>query len=186
MHVARLYAFLAASTALAASRPTVTVVLEFEKAAAPAVIAEMEREATQLFAELGIRVDFKLRDELGEYPQFERLVNVRFNGDCKVDKTPQASAPRGALAFTHVVDGVVLPFSEVGCGRVREFVRASLRSFESDADLVFGRALGRVVAHELYHMVARTRKHGKGIAQRALTAFELISPARGFISAGAF
>jgi hypothetical protein len=33
-------------------------------------------------------------------------------------------------------------------------------------DLLLGRALGRVVAHELYHIVAQTARHGRaGVAK---------------------
>ena len=43
------------------------------------------------------------------------------------------------------------------------------------ADELFGRALGRVVAHELYHMLTNTGKHGKsGIARDSLSAQQLI------------
>lgn len=40
---------------------------------------------------------------------------------------------------------------------------------------LLGRALGRVVAHEIYHALARSRYHGqRGVAKRSLTAEDLI------------
>jgi len=41
-------------------------------------------------------------------------------------------------------------------------------------DVVFGRAIARVLAHELYHVLARTESHAaKGVAQRALSGSDL-------------
>jgi len=41
---------------------------------------------------------------------------------------------------------------------------------------MLGRAMGRVLAHELYHIVADTAGHGEnGVAQPALSARELTS-----------
>jgi hypothetical protein len=41
-------------------------------------------------------------------------------------------------------------------------------------DEAFGRALGRVVAHELYHVLARTLRHGVvGVAKACYSPVEL-------------
>ncbi len=44
------------------------------------------------------------------------------------------------------------------------------------SDLLFGRALARVLAHELYHVLAKTHSHtGQGIADKSLSGAQLIS-----------
>jgi hypothetical protein len=41
---------------------------------------------------------------------------------------------------------------------------------------LFGRSLGRVMAHELYHVLLRTRAHGRsGLARPAQTQAELLA-----------
>jgi hypothetical protein len=43
-------------------------------------------------------------------------------------------------------------------------------------ELLFGRALGRVVAHEVYHMMAKTAQHGaNGVTVPALSGAQLIA-----------
>jgi hypothetical protein len=45
------------------------------------------------------------------------------------------------------------------------------------ADLLLGRALGRVVAHEVVHMLAKSSRHSKeGLEKPALSGSQLIAP----------
>jgi hypothetical protein len=45
-----------------------------------------------------------------------------------------------------------------------------------DREEAFGRAVGRVVAHELYHIFANTQKHGSvGVAKESYTVQDLMS-----------
>jgi hypothetical protein len=45
------------------------------------------------------------------------------------------------------------------------------------ADQLFGRALGRVLAHEVVHMLTRSGSHSReGVTQRSLTGNQLIAP----------
>lgn len=143
-------------------------------------IDEMKRESARILRERGVDLDFKLASELEAMPQFERLVRMRFDGECRMENVPRADAPTGPLGFTHLANGAVLSFSEVHCGKVRDLVRCSILHFDSAADVVLGRALGRVAAHEVYHMLAETRKHGRGIARSALTVKQLTAPDQGF------
>ena len=70
-----------------------------------------------------------------------------------------------------------LTFGEIECDRVKQSVQRVLPGIpSSNGDRLYGRALGRVAAHEMYHMLAGTRKHSKtGLTQSSLTADELIS-----------
>ena len=44
-------------------------------------------------------------------------------------------------------------------------------------DLLFGRALGRVIAHEVVHMLSKSGAHGnQGVAKPALSGSSLIAP----------
>jgi len=84
---------------------------------------------------------------------------------------------RRALGSTRVTDGRVQPYSEVECDQVRQ----ALSYLAPGADMrekqqALGRALARVVAHELYHVFAKTTEHAaKGLAKASQPLQELVS-----------
>ena len=67
---------------------------------------------------------------------------------------------------------------EVDCDRLRTVLRSDLEGRDASGwSLMFGRALGRVLAHEMYHVLAHTAKHGRtGVTKGALSARELTAP----------
>lgn len=88
-----------------------------------------------------------------------RLVVVNFKGACEPTMTPPWIRPIGTLGDSAVVGGVVLPFATIDCNRVRSLLGHTM-SHESDrASFLLGRALRRVLAHEIYHILAATTKH---------------------------
>jgi hypothetical protein len=78
-----------------------------------------------------------------------------------------------------VSDGDLLPFSDIDCDRIWRFIQSELSACESARhNRHFGRALGRVLAHELYHIFANTTKHARGgIAKACYTAPDLLADA---------
>jgi hypothetical protein len=81
----------------------------------------------------------------------------------------------GWLGRTIASDGEITDFVEIDCTRVAA-VRPRMRYAErARFDLFLGRALARVLAHELYHLLADTRVHGKNPLTRPyLRALELL------------
>jgi hypothetical protein len=136
----------------------------------------MEAESQRIAKQAGIRVRFLERSKAAA-EEFSDLVVFRMKGRCEMDTMPALLDERGPFAWAFTADGNVLPFGEVKCDRVRESIKTALRPADyRKADELFGRALGRVVAHELYHMLANTKHHGKsGVAKDALSAKQLIS-----------
>jgi hypothetical protein len=84
---------------------------------------------------------------------------------------------RGPLASTYETDGQVQPFSEVSCDRVSSFVRAGINTRDlKKADMLIGKALGRVVAHELVHMLTGAKDHShEGVFKPGLTVEQLVA-----------
>ncbi|MFY9727215.1 MAG: hypothetical protein WAJ87_17085, partial [Bryobacteraceae bacterium] len=74
--------------------------------------------------------------------------------------------------------GVILPFAEVDCQRIRGFTQKQLLTMPAeDREKVYGRALGRVLAHELYHIFANTAAHSSsGVGKSKYTVQDLLSP----------
>jgi hypothetical protein len=101
---------------------------------------------------------------------------VKLVGRCDMDglaATPMA----GPLGWSHEANGVVLPFSDLACDNIRSQVQiAPITGNPFRGNLLLGRAMGRVLAHELYHIVADTSAHADiGVAQSALSARQLTS-----------
>jgi hypothetical protein len=155
------------------SNPVTAVVLpngRYSKVA----IREMGREAGHILKQSGIA----LRWRIGAPPQAVNgmLIVVKLQGHCDMDGSPAFLEP-GALGWAHEVNGDILPFSDLACDNLRGVVEAAIADGNpARANVLLGRAMGRVLAHELYHIVADTTEHGReGITQAVLTPRELTS-----------
>ncbi len=168
-------ALLATLTVYAA--PAVTLVLQFDDAYSAQSLDAMKREVASIVGESGIKVDWRLRQDVQVSDSFEKMVVVRFRGACAMEQIPQYPDERGYYAFTHVSDGEVLPFSEVECDKVSSSIRPAMSQSQwQQRDSVFGRALGRVLAHELFHMLAKSERHaGEGVTRSALSPAQLVA-----------
>lgn len=157
--------------------PEITILLQFDGKPSPKAVSEMEREMERILKDSGIRFTWRLREDVEVGQTFPDVVLVRFRGRCSMDSFPVLFDEMGSYAETYTVDGQVLPFTDVRCDKVRVSLRSAMtgRDYER-GDFVMGRALGRVLAHEIYHIVAQTGVHGDdGVAQRALSGAELLS-----------
>lgn len=156
--------------------PEIAVIVQADETFSPQAWQAMEAESQRIAKQAGLRVRFVERSQAAA-EQFTDLVVFRMKGRCEMDTLPALLDERGPFAWAFTADGNVLPFGEVKCDRVRESIKTALRPADyRKADELFGRALGRVVAHEIYHMLANTKKHGKsGIAKDSLSAQQLIA-----------
>jgi hypothetical protein len=105
------------------------------------------------------------------------LAVISFKGRCDTAGLVRRAATPGPLGWTHISDGSILPFSDVDCNGVRALLQSDLLSLPATGrDAAFGRALARVLAHELYHIFADTTHHGScGIGKEAYTARDLLA-----------
>lgn len=177
------FALCALNAANLGTSPEVAVVVQADETFSPQAWQAMEAEGKRIAKQAGIRVRFVERSRAAS-EQFTDLVVFRMKGRCEMDTMPALLDERGPFAWAFTADGNVLPFGEVKCDRVRESIKTALRPSDyRKADELLGRALGRVVAHELYHMLANTKTHGKsGVAKDALSAQQLVSERLDFSS----
>lgn len=182
MRRAALGLLLTASFALRASAGTrpvsadLTVLLDFQGPRSDKAVAAMEGETQNILKPTGLRLDW--RGVAGaSQGSYKDLVVVRFKGDCVVKPVPIVYDELGPLAFTYTTDGDVQPFSVVECDKVTRFVRSAMWGSDfSKAELLLGRALGRVVAHELVHILTASGDHGtEGVEKPALSSRQLIA-----------
>jgi hypothetical protein len=88
---------------------------------------------------------------------------------------PEAAG--GALGSTKTANGRVLPFSEVECDRIRTSIAPLTIGYSpGEREALLGRSLGRVLAHELFHVFADTDKHGRdGVSKTTYTRKDLLT-----------
>jgi hypothetical protein len=169
-----------AATAVNMPPSELTVILDFKGPHARVSVNEMKRESGVILKSTGIVLKWRM---LGEDPSasYSDLVVITFNGACSY-QPPEPAPPRydelGPYAITHTADGEVQPFGEVDCDRVVRSARRAMSPADyARADLLVGRAMGRVVAHELVHMLTKSGRHdAEGVERAALSGRQLIEP----------
>lgn len=168
----------AACAAMRLTAPDLTVVLDFKGSFSQTAVASMEREASEILATTGIRLGWRNPATAAD-ASFADLVVFTFRGSCVVEQGP---APPfydelGPLAITRTANGEIQPFGEVDCGRVAASVRSAMWGGDfARKDELLGRALGRVLAHELVHMLTKSGEHSReGVQRAALSGKQLIS-----------
>ncbi len=168
----------------AADVAPIAMFADFENLPSATSISEMEQEVSAILKPSGLQISWhSLKDrKVGE--SFPDLVVLRFRGSCQVTDSNQYSELRPGmevktLAFTAISDGQILPFTDIFCDQVRRYIGPNITETNlMKRDTVYGRALGRVVAHELYHILVKTTEHSKsGVACSVHTRKDLTNSA---------
>ena len=156
----------------------ITVLVSFDHPYSRQSFAAMKSQLQSVLNSVGLRLEVRDRNEVLPNAEFPELVVFQMKGHCTMDALPVAalSDERGPLAMAYSSDGQVLPFGEVEC----DTVRMSLQRIVGQGDSiryqpVLGNALGYVMAHELYHMLANASRHTHaGVTKESLSARELL------------
>jgi hypothetical protein len=105
------------------------------------------------------------------------IVVVTFIGRCDPSAQLSGHLDIRMLGWTHISDGQILPFSDIDCDRIHQLINPELSAFPIEyQEAALGRAVGRVVAHELYHVFAQTTRHeSDGVSKSSFAARELVA-----------
>ena len=111
------------------------------------------------------------------------LVVVEFRGACLPASLPVPDATSfekssgSSLASSQVMSERILPFISLDCRALNDLLGVPIAQLPAgQRDLVYGRAMARLLAHELYHFLTQTTHHSKsGIAKAAVSATDLLS-----------
>jgi len=146
------------------------VLLDFQQPHNSKYVKSMQDEARHLLAPSGIDIDVKLRSEMPASAEFKDVLVFKMTGSCGTSAPdPMMFDERSPLAEAYVVDGKVLSFGEIHCEQIKSAIDHSPRG-----RLALGTALGRVLAHETYHMLGQTKGHTKsGVTKKSLSPMEL-------------
>lgn len=163
---------------------SVAVFMDFDSAPGNSSVEFMKKEVEGLLRPSGIRLDWRTTQKNDGKEAFPGLVVVRFKGHCRDEARPVPQSDVATLGetvelgSTEVVNGHVLPFSQIECDQVRKALAyLDPAAGRSERQKALGLALGRVVAHELYHILARTTTHASdGLARATQSLRDLIAP----------
>ena len=175
-------AFCLLVTALShAATTNVTVLVNFEKPHSVVSMAALRQELHALLEPAGIDADVMLKSEMPVSPQFSEVVVFQMKGSCSMSAPSSLPLSRRSdllnpLAMSYTSDGQVLHFGEVECDRVRLCLqRVTGLGRPTQYEAAYGAALGIVVAHEIYHMLAGLKTHTRyGLTKESLSARELL------------
>ena len=154
----------------------VALYVQFDQTPPAAVMDSLRSELDSIMDPIGLRFEWRpLADSSPEATA--ELAVVTFKGRCDATSLPPHRTNPGALGWTHISDGIILPFTDLDCGGLRAFLGEQLLALpRGDRDGALGRALGRVLAHELYHIFANTTQHAAdGVGKPAYSVGDLLS-----------
>lgn len=137
-------------------------------------ILAMRDEVRKLLKPAGYDVEF--RSVTGAEPILGPLIVAEFQGQCSAAAHRDDTLRNFNLATTDISNGRILPFSHVHCPVVSRLLTGDLMEKPlAQRQMLFGRSLGRIVAHEIYHILADEPGHqDHGIAKSHFSARELL------------
>jgi hypothetical protein len=155
----------------------ITLYTQFEQSPQAGVLEALQVEVDSIMAPIGLRFQWRDLGKTGGHEVSAELAVITFKGRCDAAGPSTRSRLEGALGWTHVSDGQILPFTDISCDRIRQFTQPALLAFRTaDRAAKYGRALGRVLAHELYHIFANTMRHGSiGVAKESYSTQDLLA-----------
>jgi len=137
----------------------------FDRAPARSIVAAIETQVKTLYR--GTDISFYWMEGRDVGPKPSHLLNLHFYGACS---GAGYEPPSDGLALAWTVKdhgGEVLPFIGLDCDLTRGITG-------QQADPIFGRALGYLVAHEIFHALTRTVRHGRGLMKSKLCTHDLL------------
>jgi hypothetical protein len=166
----------ACSLHLAAAADSATIILSAPDNASQLSLAVLHQELAAI-PDLNLQLSWLKSSDLTTGIDLDRPIQVQLMGRCNLAGAPEkTSREPGPFAWAHVSDGRVLPFIEVDCDRIRGALFSTMWGEDfQHRDFLLGRALARIIAHELHHVVNCEVHHSEeGLAQPRLTAASLI------------
>ena len=165
----KLVCILSAATVTAGVGASLELLTQFDRRPSTVVLGAMARELDALYREVPVSIGWH---ELSGYQSrvvAPRIVFIYFKGDCRSPHLPPHQMVDGlALAGINRVDGRMLPVVTVDCDRTANYLWPSMNGGQrANGDTAFGRALARVLAHELYHYFTGATKHTRSALFRA-------------------
>ncbi len=151
--------------------PTVGILVKFERRP-PSIFSKMlQHQVKAIFRPSGLDLEWEILGEKKLPSTYDRVVIVEMRGFCnpnRFQEPREARDQKAPLGWTMVNDGEVLPYAVVDCDRIRQVLSgANRRSTDFPSPAVYYRLAGRVLAHELMHVLLRTSEHHQSDCMRS-------------------
>ena len=155
---------------------------DFKKEHSELSFEAMKEEVAAIMAPAGVQFQWRSVSQTESTPG--ELVVVSFTGRCRMNDLLLPHPEPGPLGWTYMADGHTSPFTHVDCDRVREFINPLVAGAGWDQrETLLGRALGRVLVHELYHVFSDSNRHAsRGLRKASCTARDLLAEPQGLDS----
>jgi hypothetical protein len=146
-----------------------------------APLENMKRELSGIMQAAGYRVVYGDPRKPDIDSRFSTLVVLELRGRCAMPagnyRLERSVASGASLAETSVADGIVMPFSYINCANLTRMIGPVLGDEASaQRDYFYGRAMGRVAAHELYHVMMGSQVHRhQGVAKPSFSVADLLN-----------
>jgi hypothetical protein len=156
-----------------------TVLVDFEQPHSRHTLRQVQTQLDRVLSGTGLTLSLAERNGLETPSRFHDLLLFTMKGQCSMEALPigALSDERGALAMVHSTDGEILHYGEVECDKIRSSLEHVLGKQQTRAyQGAFDIALGNVMAHEIYHMLAGSAEHThSGVTRPGLSASELLN-----------
>jgi hypothetical protein len=168
--------FLAHSQALHSQ--DVFLLTTFDHSPDTATVEWLEQQTAQIFSEAGLTFSWQPRKQLNHIPTSAQPIWVQFHGACRIEPTLLSSPQNGPMGWVQSQDGDILPLIDIDCDRTSAMVWQNRGTLPRPLVIrAFGRALGRVVSHELYHYLTKSAEHSDSdVLRHAMTSRDLTLP----------
>ena len=145
------------------------------------MLTEMKSELASLMEPAGYQIHWSGAHALVT-PFHGDLVVIEVRGSCDLPSSSISRTRVVQLGSSAVADGKVLPFSWADCTALAQILEPFLTHQRKEKrEFLFGRAMARVVAHELYHVLGRTLAHTtSGLTKARFEPRDLLAERAGF------
>ena len=158
-----------------ADRAVVDVYLNaLSQPADPSVLEQMRREMKGVLGKAHIELRWAYSQSSLPKEGAAHLVVMELKGSCegRPDELPSVLTQGLKLASSASADGRILPFTWLDCEALNRFLGSS--AAEAKTPKHYGRAMGRLLAHELYHVLTDSEAHmASGITKPRLSVADL-------------
>jgi hypothetical protein len=178
---ARTLALLALLTCSAAGAPSSARILIYLKAglADPASVAYMKQELASSMRVAGYSIAWAEPPAMPD-ARDSSLSVLELDGPCAPPSAGiavSANLDVESLASTATSGPAILPFHTLHCDSLNRVIGREMAAASRDhRPWLYGRAMARLAAHELYHYLSGAREHSRdGIAKACFSAQDLLS-----------
>ena len=135
----------------------------FQHAPSTAVRHVVQEELAAIMIPMGMVVYWRAFEDSQTDQWWHQIATIHFKGHCDASNLRVHPPQARVFGETCLSGGKVIPYAVVYCDAIRASLASSLISMEPrNRTIVFGRAVSRVLAHELYHVLTRTTERRSG------------------------